>query len=67
MPRSYHVSQSSQRKAKFAAKSVKMDSSDDEQISVKARKKVATIDSDASEDESEKWQHQLQLQKNHLH
>ena len=54
MPRSYHVSQSSQRKAKFAAKSVKMDSSDDEQISVKARKKVATIDSDASEDESEK-------------
>merc|ERR1712029_745180 len=34
--------------------SVKMDSSDDEQISVKPRKKVATIDSDASEDESEK-------------
>merc|ERR1712062_439088 len=33
---------------------VKMDSSDDEQISVKPRKKVATIDSDASEDETEK-------------
>ena len=31
-----------------------MDSSDDEQISVKPRKKVATIDSDASEDETEK-------------
>merc|ERR1712029_1247043 len=43
-----------QRKVKFAAKSVKMDSSDDEQISVKPRKKVATIDSDASEDETEK-------------
>merc|ERR1712029_34805 len=42
------------RKVKFAAKSVKMDSSDDEQISVKPRKKVATIDSDASEDETEK-------------